>query len=127
MPNIDYNTLRQFSVNGQMVPPEGSRAVPLTLDFTAQVQYTLDLQNFIARNLISMVQAIFVDNSNNASPIEISMPNSGQTLIVPPNAQAYLSVLAPNPASFVFLTMGGVIIDITLLNYPVTNCVWKIS
>jgi len=110
-----------------MVPPEGSRAVPLTLDFTNQAAYTLDLQNFIARNLISMVQAVFVDNSANASPLSIVMQNSGQTIVIPPNAQAYMSVLAPNPAYFNFLTQGGVVVNVTLLNYPVTNCVWKTS
>lgn len=127
MPFINYEALRQFSVNGQMVPPEGSRAVPLTLDFTNVVTYILDLQNFIARNLISMVQAVFVDNSNNASPLEITMQNSGQTIIIPSGSQAYMSVLCPNPAYFNFSTQGGVIVNVTLLNYPVTNCVWKIS
>lgn len=127
MSNIDYNQLRQFSVNGQMVPPEGSRAVPINLDFTSNVTYSLDLQNFIARNLISMVQAIFVDNSANASQLQIKMPNSGQMLVVPPNSQAYLAMLAPNPASFSFVSMGGVLVPILLLNFPVTNCVWKIS
>lgn len=109
------------------MPPEGSRAVPLTLDFTNVTLYVLDLQNFIARNLISMVQAIFVDNSANASPISINMPNSSQTIIIPSNAQAYMSVLAPNPAQFNFATQGGVVVPVTLLNYPVTNCVWKVS
>lgn len=127
MPFINYEALRQFSVNGQMVPPEGSRAVPLTLDFTATTEYILDLQNFIARNLISMVQAVFVDNSANASPFLLNIPNSGQTLVIPSNSQAYLSVLAPNPAYFDFQTQGGVLVPVTLLNYPVTNCVWKVS
>lgn len=127
MPNIDPQSIRQFSVNGQMVPEEGSRAVPLTLDFSVTGVYSLDLYNFIARNLISMVQAIFVDNSLSAAPLLINMPNSGQNIIVPPNAQAYLSVLAPNPAKFNFISSGGVVVPVTLLNYPVTNCVWKIS
>lgn len=127
MSNINANSLRQFSVNGQMVPPEGSRAVPLTLDFSLATQYTLDLQNFVARNLISMVQAMYVDNSANSSPLTINMPNSGQTIVFPPNAQGYLSILAPNPASFSFSSGGGVVAQVTLLNYPVTNCVWKVS
>lgn len=124
--SLAYNqqSLTFYTVNGQMLPPEGPRAVPLLLDFSQTQEYDLNLQNMQSRNFLSMVQSVFVDNSNNASPLSIAFPNTGQTIKLAPGRQGYFVVLCPNPSSVSFISAGGVVVTVFLLNYPVTNHDW---
>jgi len=124
MQRINQQALTFQTVNCQTVPPEGPRTVPLILDFSQTSTYSLSLQNMMSRNFISMIQGIFVDNSANGSPIQINVPTTGQTLQVAPNRQAYLVLLCPNPVSLNFSSNGGIAVNVTLLNFPVTNHEW---
>lgn len=122
--NLNASNLQFSTVKGLAVPAEGPRAVPLTLDFSAAAQYTLNLQNTQARDYISMVQAVYLDNSANASPLTVTFPASGQSITIAPNRQGYFSVLCPNPAQLVFSSAGTVLCTAILLNFPVTDADW---
>ena len=124
---LDASGLSYYAVNGQMVAPEGPRSIPLLLDFTQTTDYEVNLQNQQARAFISMVQAVFVDNSANASPLTVTMPDSGQSIIVAPGHQGYYNVICPNPARISFSTTGDISLAVFLLNYPVTNADWPTS
>lgn len=124
MPYINQKKLAFFSVNGQLVASEGPRAVPLLLDFSTNIEYDIDLQNVEARSFISMIQSVFVDNSGSTQPVSIIMQNTGQTIIVAPNRQGYFTVLCPNPSRMSFISTGGIMLRIFLLNFPVTNGDW---
>lgn len=113
-----------YSVNGQQVPPEGPRAVPLVLDFSLTTEYDLNLQNMESRNFITMIQSMFIDNSQSQVPFMVSFPNTGQTIQVAPNRQGYFQVLCPNPASMSFLSNGGAVVKVQLLNFPVSQHEW---
>jgi len=113
------------SVNAQKIPEEGAKSIAVALDFSTQTQYTLDLQNLIQRNFISMIQGIFLDNSANGSTLEVSFGGSGQNMKIAPNRQGYRMVLCPNPANQIaFTSTGGVPVTVILLNFPVTNSDW---
>jgi hypothetical protein len=124
MLSLDQQANRYYSVSSQCIAPEGPRAVPLNIDFSKSNVYTLNLQNVQARNFISMIQALWIDNSNSASPVTVSFPNTGQSIILASGRQGYFMVLAPNPVSMIFQSAGGVVLNIDLLNFPVTNNDW---
>jgi hypothetical protein len=105
-------------------PPEGCRAIPLTIDFSTQ-GWTFDLQSVISRGVISALTCIFIDNSPNSNPLTITINNSAQTIIAPALSQGYYPVLCPNPAKFTATCTGGATnTKIHLLNYSAPPCVW---
>lgn len=122
---ISQQGLSTQSVNAQKIPDEGPKSIALTLDFSQATQYTLDLQNLIQRNFISMIQGIFLDNSANGSTLAVSFEGAGQTIKIAPNRQGYRIVLCPNPVNQItFTSTGGVAVSVNLLNFPVTNSDW---
>ena len=104
---FDENSLAYFTVNGQMLPAEGPRAVPLALDFSLTGEYDLNLQNIVSRGYISMIQAVFLDNSANASSLTIAFPGSSQEITIAPNRQGYFAVLCPNPPALIFYLLAA--------------------
>ncbi len=114
-----------FTVTNLAVPCEGPRVQPLLLDFSVGPFYSIDLQNTQALKQFSMVQAVFIDNKDNANSITIANQITGQAITIGANKQAYLNILCPNPAQLTFQSNGGVVVKVDLLNFPVTNCVWS--
>lgn len=124
--SLDQEASSYFAVQGLQVPKEGPRAIPLLLNFGLTTQFTLNLQNVISRGFISMVQALWIDNSQNSEQIQINFPNTQQTIRLEAGEQGYVNCLCPNPAQLSFSSISGDNgIVIHLLNYPVTNAVWQ--
>ena len=121
---INQQALSFFTVNGQQVPAEGPRVVPVLLDFSIVTEYDLNIQNMQARNFISMVQSVFLDNSAGNTPFTVAIPGSGQKIIQSPGRQGYYQVLMPNPAQIVFSSQSGSVLRAFLLNFPSTNSDW---
>lgn len=129
---LNPQTLQLCRTNNQMAPPatEGAIAVPVPgLDFSAITfpddEYLLDYSNQQAQGKFTTLQAVYVDNANNGSPLIITVQGStGQRLIIPANAQAYLPILAQNPFRLTFQSAGNVTVPVELLNFPVAPCVW---
>lgn len=120
MNNINYST-----PNGTLLPCEGPRAASITLDFTNTQNIAIDFSQQVALNQISMVQGIYVDNSNNSQALTVLVNGSNQRIVAPGGQQGFFPVLAPNPPKFVFSTSGGVIVNVFLLNYPVSPLAWE--
>jgi hypothetical protein len=121
--SLNQQVTSYFSVQGLTVPPEGPRAIPLVLDFSATNEYDLNLQNMVQRNFVSQIQAIWFDNSNNGSSLTIKIPGL-QNVIVGAGRQGYINVLCPNPPVLSFISGGGILVYVDLLNYPVSNDTW---
>ncbi len=126
MININPKSIPFFTVTNLEVPCEGPRCLPLRLDFSLDVEYQINLQNTEALKQFSMVQSLFIDNSGNGNSLTISNPLTGQSITTGANKQAYKNVLCPNPAQLNFLSNGGVVCKVHLLNFPVTNCEWSV-
>lgn len=125
MAGPNSNQFVDFPIFAQLIPREGPKAVPFNLDFTVTQSYVVDLQNQQSRSIISLVQAIFVDNSANTSPLSIMADVVGQTLIFPPQSQGYLPILVPNPPKLTFTSPGGSDnVKIILLNVPMPAAIW---
>lgn len=114
-----------YGVSCLKAPDGGAKAMPMNLDFSANVTYQLNLQNIGQNRQFEKIQALFIDNSNSAAPIVISFPVTGQSIQIGANKQAYLMCLCTDPANIFFTSQGGTVIPIQLLNFPVTNCVWS--
>jgi hypothetical protein len=125
MQNINVNALQFYTTQNLEVPPEGPKAVALpALDFTVTNQYSLNMQSFQQNKQFSAVQAMFIDNSQNGSQLVIQVQGSPFALNVAPNRQAYLTILAPNPANILFSSNGAATSFVMLLNFPVVNHDW---
>lgn len=124
---VNQQQLQTVLNQNQFVPDEGPKAIPLRLDFSATDTYTLDMQNFEALGNISMIQCIFVDNSDNGNPLVITT-NAGQRIIVKAGTQGYFPVLVSNPVKLTFFsTAGGPIVPLFLLNMPIAGQSWATS
>jgi len=123
---IDASNLFARDCSNQAAPPDGPKAIPVSLDFSALATYTLDYSN--AQNLgkFSMLQAVYVDNSTNGSAVSITVTGTGQVLTVPANSQAYLPILVGNPIFLTFTSNGNVSVTVFLLNFPVAPAIWHV-
>lgn len=121
---VATNNLNFYSTQNLEVPCEGPIALPLRLDFTTQTAYSINLDNVSALKRMSMIQAVFVDNSLGTAVLTVTNPVTGQSLVIPANKQAYLNVLCPNAAELMFTSQSAIVIPVHLLNFPVINLVW---
>jgi hypothetical protein len=118
------NSYSSIGLSTAQLPLEGPKTVPLVLDFTQQASYTVDLQNLQGRNFLSSVQAVYVDNSNNAAGLTLTFDGTQQAVICKGRTQGYYTVLATNPVRFTAASAGAVIVRLYLLNVPVAGAVW---
>ncbi len=120
MMNISQQSLSPTQLERTLgVPPGGPKMLPIALDFSVDTVFQLDYQNTQARGFLDMVQTLWVDNSLNAAILAIAFPLSQQTLKIPAGVQGYFTCLCPNPIKITFTSTGGVMTQVTLLNFPV--------
>ena len=110
-----------------LIPAEGPRVVPFEIPFdTGPGPYWIDLTLSMQQKRITAVQSVWVDNSLNSAPVQIQAQGIGQTIIVPPNAQGYVPILAPQTApKFTISSSGNVNVPLIFLNVPVPSAVWN--
>jgi hypothetical protein len=129
MATSSQGSLAASPVASSIIPPgkEGPRAVAVTVDFTGGSSFVLNLEILQTRNVLSMIQGLFYDNSTNTSNVAILCGITGQTIYVPSFAQAYLPLLLPNPPTLTFTSAGSFVTYCQLLNMPMPACVWKVA
>lgn len=123
---VNPNSLSHYTTQNLQVPCEGPTMVPVPMDFGANLSYLINLQNFTALLRMSLVQAVYIDNADNAAQIVLTVQGSGQRIIMGPNKQGYRNILCPNPVNIVVASTGGVTATVILLNFPVTNAEWTV-
>lgn len=116
-----YQTL---DVLNNKFPCEGPKAVPVSLDFSTAPAFDVDLKLLMLQNKISNVQSLFIDNASNTAQLVLTMSVQNQRIIIPPGAQAYITVLL-NQAEFTVSTTSTALVNIFAQNFPVTNAVWQ--
>jgi hypothetical protein len=109
------------------VPKEGPKAIPLVLDFTAVQTIQVDLTQQQQSARISFLQGAFIDNSQNMSPLSIQSGQSQQVVTIPPQSQAFMPLLLPNPPIFNAATLGSAKVTIIVLNVPMDIAVWSVN
>jgi hypothetical protein len=113
-------------VYNAQVPSEGPFALTLSLDFSANASYSLDLEMLTAGGgNISMVQTIFLDTTGLTGNTTVTVGGTVQTIIAKANTQGYYPVLSPNPPRFTFANAGGAgIAKVILVNVPIAPGTW---
>jgi hypothetical protein len=108
------------------VPCEGAKVIPLQLDFSAFLEFDVDLSTFTNQGKISMVQSLFIDNSASGAAMEVVIDPFGinQTIVTNPNTQGYFPILAPNPTKIKFICASGIVQRVHLINVPIAGVVW---
>lgn len=106
------------------VPPEGPKAIPLYLDFTAAGEYDIDLTTIETNGQFSMVQTIYVDNSSTASAMSIVFPDIQQTIVANGHTEGYYPVLGLNPTHIQISSAANAILIVHLINSPIPGVVW---
>jgi hypothetical protein len=112
-------------VFNQMMPREQPKTLPINFDFSVAASYYIDLTNVQQTAKISIIQAMFVDNSANGDDADFQFAVSNQIIKVPAGNQCYVMVIAPNPVKLWATSSGGVLVPVQFLNFPITNVFWK--
>jgi hypothetical protein len=113
-----------YALSFGCAPPEGAVTLPINLDFQATTEVVLDCQPIQAKGKFSQLQTIYIDNSDNAQPIEVTLNVTYQHLQIPAHYCGYLCVLTPNVKNVKFNTTGGVVVPIQLMNFFLPTHVW---
>lgn len=106
-----------------LVPNEGPKGLPITMDFTSNASYELDYQNMQERGFMSMVQSIWVDTSGTAAQLTIDVNQSGQQLKIPAKRNGFIALLVPNSPRITFTCASGTV-KVILLNVPVSGMLY---
>jgi hypothetical protein len=118
-----FNSVR---IENALVPAEGPKIVPLTLDFTSALSFEIDLTLAINQKKIEIVQGIYIDNSRAVSTFTIRAQASNQEISIPAGAQGYYPLLAGQLPRFTATSNGGVVpVYIAFLNVPVPALQWN--
>lgn len=120
------STINQLplGVFNAMVPEEGPKVVPLTLDMTVFQDLTVDLTNQQQSGKFSFIQTLMVDNTANTQPVTITTNIIGQRLVIPAGQEAILPIFIGNPPKFRVQTTGAVVLNMWVLNVPLQSQVW---
>jgi hypothetical protein len=122
---INAVALSSIGVFGAVVPGEGPRAVPVNFNFANAATFTLNYSNQQNLGLISMVQTVFVDNSNSDVAVLLTFGGVNQTIIAKGRTQGYYAVCASNPFYLSITSPGSnSTVTVILLNFPVTSAQW---
>lgn len=107
-------------------PCANALALTVPLDFTANTQYALNLQNYQQNGTFDFVLGIYIDNFANGSQTIVTMSGTNQRIICPANSEGYFPVLAgTSPTTVTFSSAGNVVIQAVLYNFPIPAVVWK--
>jgi hypothetical protein len=99
-------------------PPEGPRGVTAYYNFTGGLtpSFTTDLTSLKQAGGITMVQAIWIDNSANNQPLEVGLTITGQQVSCPAGDQGFYPVLVASQAKFNISCTGTGLATIIFLN-----------
>lgn len=123
--SINAQALATLAVYGGDKPLcEGPRILPiLNIDFGANSIYSLDYSNQMKTGRLSMIQTVYVDNSQNDAAVTV-MLTTGQRITAKGRTQGYYSALAQEPFKVSFESDGGGMVSIIFLNFAVQPAQW---
>jgi hypothetical protein len=119
------NKVPSFGVGNAMVPKEGPKIIPLLLDFTGgtTAQY-VDLVNDSQLGYISIIQAIYIDNSLSNAKTVVTILGSQQVITCPAGWQGFFPLFTPMPPKMTIQNAGGISITVILCNMPMPASAW---
>jgi len=118
--------IKAIPVYAGYVAPEGSRTFQVEFDFSLGPDQLY--QANLADIGMSMVQGVYINNSNNASSVAVAIGGAQQVLTLGPSQQGFFPALMPGlNISLAASSAGLVTVPVLLLNFPVTVAIWSSS
>jgi len=115
-----------ISNHANAAPCGGPKHIPFTPDFSAASSYDYDFSNQIQDNTFPDPQGIYIDNSNNTSPVTVTVQATNHRVICPGQSQGYFLLLFTGTNGKVtFSSTGNVKIAAFIYNTPVMPAVWS--
>lgn len=133
MPTVSQNKHTGYTAvfNG-LRPDQNARVATCYFDFTANGTvgadntYWWDGTNLQEKDRISFVQSVWIDNSQGATLVSMTIQGSNQTIICPPKSQGVFKAFMPNPPVFTVTGAGnGSLVQIQLSNSDLEPGVWS--
>src|ERR1700677_2605371 len=125
--NIDQNQLQIFPIQSQVQTTNGPLAVLLFMDFGAQPEYDLDLQNIQARGFFDFCQSVYIDNSAGGAAVELDIGNPDtpiMTVVAKAGSQGWYNVVCQNPIQMRFSSSGGAPCKVLLADVAIPGATW---
>ena len=116
---------QQTSIYNALVPPEGPKSVLISLDFTVTSSYLIDFTQAYMSTSISLVQSVYVDNSQNPDPLSITVAGTQQQITAAPGSQGTYPVIAAIRPKITCQSSGGVLVNLIFLNVPLPAATWQ--
>lgn len=113
-----------FPVASGLLPTGSPRALRRLIPLSTTTPYSFDLYQEGAKGDINNIQAIFIDNSQNGSPVTVTVSGTQLRLILPPQWQGILPLFSTTDPKIVVTSAGAVDIPIHLLNVPLPFMAW---
>ena len=96
-----------FPISLGRVPKEGPRSLSVTFVIQGGVSAQADID--LVPWGMSMIQTVFIDNSNNLVPIDLEILGTNQTITVLPSTQVFMPVLAAQGMMRVICSGAGTV------------------
>ena len=112
-----------------VLPQEGPKVFPFTLDFRTVNEQNLDFTLPIQQGFIGFIQALYIDNSENANPLFITTDQVNQVVPFPKLSAGYLPFFISDSAKLKFVTVidGNLTVQVIATNTPVTPYIWSLA
>lgn len=81
-------------------PSEGSRVVTCQYNWQGQTIFTEDLSQLEAKGILTSIQSVFVDNSQAAESIVLTVQGTGQIVVCPGTSQGIFPLFVTGAAGF---------------------------
>jgi hypothetical protein len=76
---------------------------------------------------ISQISSAYVDNSDNAFPVDISVSVINVSYRFPPNSQGFIPISVPKNATVTYHSEGAKDIRVCMYNVPMPAFIWDVS
>jgi hypothetical protein len=105
-------------------PVDGPKVIPVVASLAAGASEIIDFLGQVTRKEISMVQGVYIDNSQNPGTVTLNCNSTNQTITLQPGTQGYFPILATNPPRFVVSSSDEATIGLQFFNFPISPLQW---
>lgn len=118
----------RLGTHNMVLPPEGPKMFPNTLNFQTDNEKVLDFLLPIQQKFVSFLQAAYIDNSLNANILHIITDQVQQDLPFPAHSAGYIPLFITDSAIITFRTViaNNLTVQVIMTNVPVTPYIWSV-
>lgn len=108
------------------IPKNGGKCIPIPFDFSGGVtDIKFDYERMTQQGQIAYCQTIWIDNADNPVAATVTIEQTNQRIVAPPNSQGYYACFM-NTIRFSIHSDSGGKIQVQLSNLPIPTSVWRV-